>query len=91
MAACGCIHQIDTLVGADSLCGHRVHKFGAIFAVYLQCLVPELAGLPAKVHKLLSRFGTLQGEPEIFDGGFDVSAVTAIACFETLEAAQAAC
>eukprot|EP00439_Symbiodinium_sp_Y106_P021113 s5288_g2.t1 len=31
-----------------------------------------------------------EGEPEIFDGGFDVSAVTAIACFETIEAAQAA-
>ena len=49
----------------------------------------EAEGLPARVHKLLSRFGSLQGEPEIFDGGFDVSAVTAIACFETIEAAQA--
>ncbi|CAK9116453.1 unnamed protein product [Durusdinium trenchii] len=49
----------------------------------------DRAGLPARIQKILSRFGALLGEPEIFDGrgGDDV---TAIACFETQQAAEAA-
>ena len=46
--------------------------------------------MPARIQKILSRFGALLGEPEIFDGrgGDDV---TAIACFETQQAAEARC
>ena len=48
----------------------------------------NVSGLPARIQKILCRFGVLLGEPEVF-GGACGGDVTAIACFQTLEAAEA--
>ena len=49
----------------------------------------SVSGLPGRIQKILCRFGVLLGEPEVF-GGACGGDVTAIACFQTLEAAEAA-
>ena len=53
-------------------------------------VVCKVAGLPARIQKILCRFGALHGEPEVF-GGACGSDVTAIACFQGLEAAEVLC